>query len=164
MLDQKKLDKIHLEDGLKIERMESEAKNIETKQIAEIQEKTKILSDKLHSLTRQKINILRSPLPKSELLELAKEAWKETRRRLLFDEFLVPFLKIAQDRREVQFFENIHLRIDFLKAVYCIFTAEDIEEAVKALPDDGLSESEIEAEVKKLDKEMAALQNELRKK
>lgn len=159
MLSRDKLDEIQWRDGLIVEKVEAEAKQIAANEISAIQRKSQILSNKIAELGRKKIEVLKSPRPKSEVLGVARRSLMENRRRLLFDELLVPFLKIVQEKRSDDLFFDPHIRfpVDLLRVAFCIFTEEDIKKAVEALPDNGLSESEIEAEIKKIDKEMAAL-------
>jgi hypothetical protein len=168
MLDQDELNKIQSEDMKKLGKINTKADEIVAKAVDEIQRRCQILRDKIKELIDKKSVMLRSPRSKPEVLELAKEALRKNRKDLFLDGVLVSHLKDAQNQHDIALHpDSVRMGIcggrNFWKLAYCIITEEDIEEAVKALPDIGLSENERDAQVKKIDEEIANLESQVEK-
>lgn len=161
MLSREKLDEIRVKGEFKIEGLETKTKVIAEREAAKIQEKGQILSNKIRELVRMKMEILKSPRPKTDMREIAMKSYRENKERA-FSEFLVPLLKICQEHRWNSLFEDhVRLPIDPLKFAFAIFSEDEIKRAVEALPDEGRTKKEIEADIIKVDEEIAEIEAQI---
>ena len=133
-----------------------------------IEKRVQQLKDKLNKLLERKKEILWVPLTKAETLEAAKSALQENR-RLYLDEFLVKHLSNCQIQNVDNplsprtLFLDIFHRDDYWKLAYWIITEKDLEKAAETLPDIGLSSTERNAQIKKIDMEIAGLKVRIEK-
>jgi len=166
MLEWNEIDKIRADDVKKMEKIKGKADEIAGQKMAAIQKKGEDLKNKLAELIEKKGNLFMSPCSKPELLELAKKALREGRQNLFFDGVLIPHLGAAQKHQAIALSpgdvqRNLCSERNVWKLAYCFITESDIEKAVEALPDIGLSEVERTAQVKKLDSEIMVLENQI---
>jgi hypothetical protein len=159
--------KIWEEDQKKLRAVDTAANDL-TKSITDrAQKKCQTLKDKIRELIEKKREVLNQPHTKAELLEMAKDALREHKKEF-FDEMLASHLRDCQNPEWGHILAPLHLRMFFRpgdewKLIYWIITEEDIEKAMKTLPDIGLSTVEKNAEIKKLDTEIAAIEDQIGK-
>jgi hypothetical protein len=162
MLKQEEIDKIRQEDGKKLERVMVMTEDIVKGKTAAIHEKSQSLKERIQKLLDKKHELLTAPLTKSETLELAKDALREGRKEIFLDGILMPHLRACQERKD-SFLDRGASSVRLLrpehawKLLYWVITEKDLVEAAPSLPDDGLAEGEREAQIKKVDGEIAAL-------
>jgi len=166
MLKLEEVRAMRLEDQKKTAKISGMANDIVTQKIEAIREKGKNLKNHLQELIDKKHELLRSPITKAEVLAMAKDALKENRRKWFFDGILVDHLKDVQAQRAVPMrpedFRVHHFAIEQLwRLAYCVITEKDLEEAVKMLPDIGISCSERDKEIARLDMEIATLESRI---
>jgi len=168
MLKDHEIEKIKQEDEKKLGIVNARADDVARDKAAAIQEKSKSLKERIQKLIDKKHELLTAPLTKSETLELAKEALREGRKEVFFDNVLVPHLRACQQRK-YSFLDRGASSLHLLppehawKLLYWVITEKDLLEASQNLPDDGLPEAEREAQIKKVDGEIAALVNQIKK-
>ena len=168
MLKDHEIEKIKQEDEKKLGIVNARADDVARDKAAAIQEKSKSLKERIQKLIDKKHELLTAPLTKSERLELAKEALREGRKEVFFDNVLVPHLRACQQRK-YSFLDRGASSLHLLppehawKLLYWVITEKDLLEASQNLPDDGLPEAEREAQIKKVDGEIAALVNQIEK-
>jgi ElaB/YqjD/DUF883 family membrane-anchored ribosome-binding protein len=168
MLKDHEIEKIKQEDEKKLGIVNARADDVARDKAAAIQEKSKSLKERIQKLIDKKHELLTAPLTKSETLELAKEALREGRKEVFFDNVLVPHLRACQQRK-YSFLDRGASSLHLLppehawKLLYWVITEKDLLEASQNLPDDGLPEAEREAQIKKVDGEIAALVNQIEK-
>jgi len=168
MLKDHEIEKIKQEDEKKLGIVNARADDVARDKAAAIQEKSKSLKERIQKLIDKKHELLTAPLTKSETLELAKEALREGRKKVFFDDILVPHLRSCQQRTHL-FLDPAASKLHLLppdhswKLLYWVITEKDLLEASQNLPDDGLPEAEREAQIKKVDGEIAALVNQTEK-
>jgi hypothetical protein len=167
-MDQDKINKIRNEDTEKLDRVQSKVNEIIANVTDAIQKKCKVLKDKIAEKIEKKADILISPRSKGEVLKLAKEALRKNRKELFFGEVLIPHLMDVQNHVDIALHrESMRRGIcsekNFYKIAYLLITEKDLEEAIEALPNIGLSENEKDAQIKELDEEIAALGSQIEK-
>jgi hypothetical protein len=156
-LTREQADKIRVAGDFRAEDIGRKVHQIAAKKAAKIQEEGEILAKKVRELSQKKIEILKSPRPKSDMLEIALKSFFENK-KYLFDEFLVPLLKNAQEQRWNSVFEDhIRLPIDLLKITFGIFSEEDVRKAVEVLPSEGRTKEEIKRDVAKIEDQIESL-------
>ena len=99
MLKDHEIEKIKQEDEKKLGIVNARADDVARDKAAAIQEKSKSLKERIQKLIDKKHELLTAPLTKSETLELAKEALREGRKEVFFDNVLVPHLRACQQRK-----------------------------------------------------------------
>jgi hypothetical protein len=132
-----------------------------------IQKKISQLKEKLNELLERKKEVLLLPLTKAETLSMAKEALKENK-RLYLNEFLAKHLSDCQTQNvdaplSPRSMMAASGREDYWKLGYWILQEEDLERAAETLPDIGLSFAEKNAQIQKIDKEIAAFESQIEK-
>jgi len=168
MLKQHEIDTIRQEDQKKLGIVNARADDVTKQKMGAIHEKSQRIKEKIQNLIDKKNDLLTAPLTKSETLELAKEALREGRKKVFFDGILMPHLRACQERR-YSFLERGASSLHLLppdhawKLLYWVITEKDLLAASQELPDDGLPEAEREAQIKKVDGEIAALVNQIEK-
>jgi len=162
MLKQHEIDKIRQEDEKKLGIVHARADDLAKDKMAAIHERSIGLKEKIQKLIDKKHELLTAPLTKPETLELAKDALREGRKEIFLDGILMPHLRACQERKD-SFLDRGASSVRLLppdhawKLLYWIITEKDLVEASQKLPDDGLPEAEREAQIKKVDGEIAAL-------
>jgi hypothetical protein len=167
-MDQNRINEIRNEDVKKLDKVQSEVDGIITSMTDAIRKKYKALKDKIAERIEKKADILISPRSKAEVLKLAKEALRKNRKELFFGEVLIPHLIDVQKHADIALHrESMRRGIcsekNFYKIAYLLITEKDLEEAIEALPNIGLSENEKDAQIKELDEEIAALGSQIEK-
>jgi hypothetical protein len=155
------------QDVKRLERIKAKADQIAANKMAEIEDIRKKKEAKIEEKNDKKDAILRGPISKQEVLELCREALRENRRKFFFN-LLVQHVKAVQIRKsdpmsDRDFRVYVFHPDDIWKIAYAVITEKDLEEAVKELPDIGLTSIEKETQVKVLDSEIAALEDQIEK-
>jgi hypothetical protein len=116
--------------------------------------------DRIKELIDKKHEIQRAPNLKEEVLEAAKENFRNKRRETI-KRILGSHLEDCQLGRTSPFNEEIFKRIfppdKCWQLGFLIFTEKDIEETAAFLPDIGISERERKAKIKEIDQEIDRL-------
>ena len=159
---------IREEDQKKLDKIKSVAHEIVGARVGAIQRKGEELENKLQDLIDKKGELFRSPISKAEVLEMAKEALREGKKKWFFDGILVPHLKNVQIQRATilspEDFRVYSFSIESAwKLGYCVITEDDLVRAVGTLPDIGLASAERDAQIKKIDMEIAALEGQIKR-
>jgi hypothetical protein len=154
-------------DQEKLRAVDTAANDITKLTMDRVQKRSQTLKDKIRELIEKKREVLNQPHTKVELLEMAKDALREYKKEF-FDEMLASHLRACQNPEGGHILAPLHIqrlfsRDDEWKLFYWIVTEGDLEKAMKTLPDIGLSTVEKNAEIKKLDTEIAALGEQIEK-
>jgi hypothetical protein len=169
MLKQEEIVKIKGEDSKKILSVANIEDAVLGARTSEIRKKFQAIKDKIQTLIDKKAEVLSLPYSKAETLELALDALKENRKKWFFDELLVPHLKDCQEARGgATFLDPNNVRVHLFterniwKLAYQIITESDVRAAIEMLPDPdiGISSSERTRQIKKLESEISALENQ----
>lgn len=127
-----------------------------------------IIRGQIESLTRQRSFLLEGPMPRNEILELARDIVQINKQEALAHLLIEPLAKAKMTNTFP--FENLPRNFPEEKIWMLFFLAisdEDIEKSVLQLPDVGLSQEERQAKAKEIASEIerltALLQEELEK-
>lgn len=168
MLKIEEIQKIREEDQKKLREVNKLTDETVGRRTDKIQKKAQGLKDKIQELIDKKGEIFSAPRSKAETLELALDALRENWKKFFFEELLVPHLRDCQtgvdtflspDRIRVHLFTERNI----WRLAYQIITEEDVKKAAAMLPDIGISCAERDAQIKKLDLEIAALERQVQK-
>lgn len=99
---------------------------------------------------------------------MLKEALAEGKKKSFMENILIPRVKDVQIQRanplgDVDFRVYSFSPESVWKVVYAVITEKDLEEAVATLPEIGLSTAERDAQIKKIDAEIATLEGQVEK-
>lgn len=166
MLKIEEIQKIREEDQKKLKEVNSIADGIVGARTTKIRKKAQSLKDKIQELIDKKGEIFSASRSKTETLELAIDALRENRKKFFFEELIVPHLKDCQTGRTSFLHPDsvrVHLFTDrnIWRLAYIVITEADIKKAAELLPDIGMSIAERDAQIKKLDMEIAALEKQI---
>ena len=168
MKTQDELHEIRKEDEKKLRGVQVRADDLATRRGDEIQKVAQKIKDKIQSLIDKKHDIFDAPYSKAHTLAQAKIVLKEKRREWFIENVLVKHLQYCQIHAG-GFFADPIMRVDMgredrlWKMLFNVITEKDLEEAAAMLPDIGMTHEEKEAEIRKIDAEIEALEGQLEK-
>ena len=149
----------------RLARLDRNAAEATRGRMLEIEERVSARRQRIEELNDEKNELIRSPLPKAELLALARVSLAEHRAEVL--DILVAHLKKCQDGGERSHpFDPISLRLyEFpedkaYRLFYLALGDTDLKEAVSRLPDVGVDRATREAKVKEINAEIDRLTSE----
>jgi DNA repair exonuclease SbcCD ATPase subunit len=168
MLKIEEIQKIREMDQRKLGEVNSITDGIVGARVGKIRKKAESLKAKIQELIDKKAETFTLPRSREETLELALDALKENWKKFFFEELLVPHLKDCQTGM-TSFLNPDNVRVHLFterniwRLAYQIITEEDVKKAVEMLPDTGISSTDRDAAIKKLDLEILALEREIKK-
>ena len=168
MLKLEEIQKIREEDQKKLREVNKITDETVGTRTDKIRKKAQSFKDKIQGLIDKKGEIFNAPRSKAETLELALDALKENWKKFFFEELIVPHLKDCQTGRDT-FLNPSTIRVHLFTErniwwlAYRIITEEDVKKAAAMLPDIGISCAERDAQIKKVDLEIAALERQIQK-
>ena len=168
MKTQDEINEIRHEDERKLKTIKDTADSIVAKKADEINKKAQKVKDKIQELIDRKHEIFDLPFSKDYTLALMKRGLREKRKQWFFDDVLVRHAKDCQIHATDPLGEPaMRLQIGneskVWKMMYAVITEGDLEAAVATLPDIGMSLAEKEAGIRKIDEEIKALQEQIKK-
>jgi len=126
------------------------------------------LTDAIKDLNDKKIEIEQLPMTKEEIMIACEKVLARGLQDKFIKDLLVPHLKEVQNKQFPFLWEKILMK-EFTHErllgswLYAILTPELIAEAVKQLPDVGITEADRKKRIDAIDKEISALEEKLEK-
>jgi len=151
---------VKMGDEQALQKVSKDVETIKSIKIEEIERRYNEIAAKIKALQDEKHELMRAPMTKEELLDLAKNNLRGRKESVLRD-ILAAHLKDCQTARAFPFDPSIFRRtFDEVKGwrlAYFAISEADVEEAVNQLEAVGIPEAERTAKIEKIDKDIAEL-------
>jgi hypothetical protein len=144
------------------------ADTIKAIRLDELEKRYEATKRRIEELNDRRHDLILAAVPKSELLEMAKQALRDMKKQEFTDSVLMPLLQQCQEKG-IPPFDPTWARVKFdpdqcWRLLYLCITEEEIEAAVAQLPDDvGIPKPERDRRLKEIDTEIAALVEQVEK-